>query len=124
MIRVPILSGAPLGQNAFSVEGVIPSSSAPANYVVWEIGFYTSTGVLFAIWSSPQFPLAAKTGLSDIQLAFDLFLQQVPPGSIAVTVSGPSIPSTFGVLAELLAVQANGFAGRVNAIHRRFIAGN
>ena len=120
VIRVPILSGAPLGQNAFEVEGIVPASSTPANYVVWEVGFYTATNVLFAVWSSTQFPLAAKTGLADIQLAFDLFLQQLPPGSVTVTVSGPSIPSTAGVLAELLAQGANAFAGRLADATRRY----
>ncbi len=111
--RVPIISGAPLGENAFQVEAIVPRSSTPANYVIQEVGFYTDKGLLFAVWSSPQYPLAAKTALSDVQLAFDLFLQQLPPGSITVNVSGPSIPSTAGVLARLLAVQANAFAGRL-----------
>ena len=120
VLRVPFLSGATLGQNAFRVEGVVPYQSAPTNYVVWELGFYTSAGVLFAVWSSPQFPLAAKTGLADIELAFDLFLQQLPPGSIAITVGAPSIVETAGVLAELLAGQASLFTEALRMKQRLF----
>ncbi len=99
----------------------IPSSSTPASYIIQEVGFYLDTGVLFALWSSPAFPLAAKTGLADVDLAFDLLLEQLPVASMAISVLEPDVPDTTGVLAEQLATQANLFS-QVLLIQQRLVA--
>ena len=109
VLRVPLLSGSRLDPIGFRVEARIPSSSTPASYIIQEVGFYLDTGVLFALWSSIAFPLAAKTGLADVDLAFDLLLQQLPVASMAISVLEPDVPDTTGVLAELLAGQARLF---------------
>lgn len=108
-IRVPLLSGTRIDPAGFRVLARVPAASSPANYIVREVGFFLSTGELLALWSSTDFPLAAKTGLSDIDLAFDLFLEQLPVSALALTVTEPDIPDTTGVLATLLCVQANQF---------------
>ena len=120
-IRVPILTGTSLQPAGFRVLAQIPSKSAPASYTVWEVGFYLDTGLLFALWSSTAFPLAAKTGLADIDLAFDLYLEQLPEGSMDISVVEPLIPDTAAVMAELLAQQANLFSA-VLKMNSRLIA--
>ena len=109
VLRVPLLSGSRLDPAGFRVQARIPSSSTPASYIIQEVGFYLDTGVLLALWSSTAFPLAAKTGLADVDLAFDLLLEQLPVESMAISVLEPDVPDTTGVLAELLAGQARIF---------------
>lgn len=106
VLRVPLLSGSRLDPAGFRVLARVPSSSAPASYIIQEVGFYLDTGVLLALWSSTAFPLAAKTGLADVDLAFDLLLEQLPVASMTISVLEPDVPDTTGVLAELLAGQA------------------
>ena len=49
------------------------------SYNVGEIGFYTNTGVLFAVLSTTDIePLAIKTKNEELLLAFDLVLQEIP----------------------------------------------
>ena len=121
VLRVPLLSGSRLDPIGFRVLARIPSSSAPASYIIQEVGFYLDTGVLLALWSSIDFPLAAKTGLADVDLAFDLLLQQLPVASMAISVLEPDVPDTTGVLAELLATQATLFS-QVLLIQERLVA--
>lgn len=121
VLRVPLLSGSRLDPAGFRVLARIPSSSTPASYIIQEVGFYLDTGVLFALWSSPAFPLAAKTGLADVDLAFDLLLEQLPVASMAISVLEPDVPDTTGVLAEQLATQANLFS-QVLLIQQRLVA--
>lgn len=103
--RVPLLSGSQLGGAAgsdpigFRVLGRVP---AGGSYPINEVGFILGDGTLFALWSDPAFPVAFATTLADIDLAFDLFLQQLPTGSLAITVLEPDVPDTTGVLAALL----------------------
>ncbi len=123
VLRVPLLSGSRLDPAGFRVQARIPSSSTPASYIIQEVGFYLDTGVLFALWSSTAFPLAAKTGLADVDLAFDLLLEQLPVASMAISVLEPDIPDTTGVLAELLAAQANLFCAAFD-INARLLAKN
>ena len=120
-VRVPILSGSRLDPAGFRILARVPSSSAPATYIIQEVGFYLDTGVLFAVWSSPGFPLAAKTGLADVDLALDLLLEQLPVASLAISVLEPDVPDTTGVLAELLATQANLFSQTL-LIQKRLVA--
>ena len=122
-IRVPLLSGTSIGSGAFRVLAQIPASSMPAQYPIWEVGFYLDTSVLFALWSSPAYPLASKTALSDVDLAFDLNLAQIPVGALALTVQEPDAPDMAGVLATLLEVQANSFTQAL-LMQERIIAAN
>lgn len=110
--RVPILSGSRRDPAGFSVLGLLPASS-PGTYPINEVGFYLDNGTLFALWSDPANPLAYKTELSDVELGFDLFLDAIPTSALDITVTNPLIPDTAVVLAELLAVAANSFAGEI-----------
>lgn len=109
VIRVPILSGSRLDPVGFRLLAQVPGSSAPAEYAIWEAGYYLETGELFCLWSSAEYPIATKTTRADYDFAYDLFLEQVPLASLGFTVTSPDIPDTSAILAELLAAGANTF---------------
>lgn len=123
ILRVPLLSGTRLDPAGFRVLGQIPASSAPESYTIWEVGFFLSTGELLALWSHPSRPLAAKTPLSDIDLAFDLLLEQLPVEALNITVMEPDIPDTTAVLAGLLATDAHLFIETLKLNERLLTAG-
>ena len=114
MARLPILSGQRRAPAGFTILSVLPASS-PGSYPINEVGFYLSTGVLFAVWSDPSYPLAYKTTLADVELGFDLLLEAIPTELLAITVLDPDVPDTAGVLATLLAVTARLFVGELRA---------
>lgn len=107
--RVPLLSGARLDPVGFRVLARVPASMLPTEYVVQEVGVFLSDGTLFAVWSSPSFPLTYRAGLADLDLALDLYLEQVPVEALTLVVQEPDVPETAGVLARLLSISARTF---------------
>lgn len=101
MTTIPIISGSRLDPAGFRVRAILPATS-PGIYTINEVGFVLSTGVLFALWSDPNYGLAPKTPLADVELALDILLEQIPTALLAISVVEPDIPDTTAVLAELL----------------------
>ncbi|HRD79045.1 MAG TPA: phage tail protein [Hyphomicrobiaceae bacterium] len=105
--RVEIGSGDYLGDYEIMVTGLFSDATAGwAN----EVGIFTSTGVLFAVWSEPAAPIAYKTANVPFVLALTLALGDVPPGSINIIVGAPSvnimIVGPFAVIsAEIIRLQ-------------------
>lgn len=118
IVRVPLLSGSRLDPVGFRVLAQVPSSTPPDEFAIREVGFYLASGELFMLWSDPDFPVASKTPLSDVDLAFDLFLEQIPTASLTINVVGPDVPDTAGVLAQLLATDANLFIAALDQERR------
>jgi hypothetical protein len=58
-----------------------------ASYTVNEVGIFTSTGILFAVYSQTD-PLAVKSAGSVMLLAIDLVLSNTPAGSVIVGNTG------------------------------------
>lgn len=111
--RVPLLQGAQLGGVAgsdpigFRVLAVVPPlANGTAPYPVNEVGIFLDTGDMLCVWSDPALVLAFQTAQASLELAFDLFLSQLPTASLAITVQRPDIPDTSGVLAELVRAEA------------------
>jgi hypothetical protein len=128
VIRVPIISGSKLGaptQARFRVLAEVPKTSAPTEYSVREVGFYLSDNTLLALWSDPTpgFVLASKTALSDIALSFDLVLDQIPTGSLTISVLDPEIPEWAAAIAEQLACQARAWRNDIKIARRLRAAG-
>lgn len=117
MARLPILSGSRRDPSGFSVLSVLPSSSL-GEYPINEVGFYLSTGTLFAIWSDAVYPLAYKTTLADVELGFDLLLDAIPTSALAITVLNPDVPDTAGVLALLLSCETRSLIAQIKAEKR------
>ncbi|ACL55619.1 phage tail protein [Methylobacterium nodulans] len=115
VIRVPLISGSKLGapgEARFRVLAEVPKTSSPAEYAIREVGFFLTDGTLLALWSDPTpgFVLASKTALSDVALSLDLVLDQIPTGSLTLTVLDPEIPEWAATIAELLATAARTFS--------------
>lgn len=108
--RVPILSGTALGSDAgFRLLAVVPASSLPAEYWIQEVAAILADGTVLAIWSDPLHPLTGKTARSDTDLAYDLFIDEIPAGLLNITVIDPDIPDTTAVLAGLLSCTCRSF---------------
>lgn len=101
-IRAPLITGTRLDPAGFRVLATVPASSAPDEYWIREVAAVLSDGVLLAIWSDPLHPLSGKTSRTDVELAYDLLLEAIPSGLLAISVLEPDIPDTTGVLAALL----------------------
>ena len=61
----------------------------PEELWIREIGFWLDNGVLLAVWSDPDTPLAYKSASTDLLLALDLAIDALPPDQITVQSSGP-----------------------------------
>lgn len=70
-------------------------------YEVREVGLYTSTGVLFAIWSGAA--IASKTAGTALFLALDVAVSSMPlePGSITVAATNFGLPPATETLAGI-----------------------
>ncbi len=90
-VRVPIGGGARIAPHELRVEALVDSGPS---FWVREVGFVLEDGTLFALWSDPDTPLAYKTAGVPLAIAYYLALQGVPPDSVSVTVSGPTVNLT------------------------------
>ena len=105
--RVQIGGGDYLSDFEILVEGLL--TGTPAGWVN-EIGVFTSAGVLFAVWSEPNAPLAYKTANVPLVLGLTLAVGDVPPGSLNIVVGAPSVNITIAgpfsaLAAELIRLQ-------------------
>jgi hypothetical protein len=90
-VRVPIGGGERIAPHELRVEALV--DTGPSHWVR-EVGFVLEDGTLFAVWSDKQTPLAYKTAGVPLALAYYLALQGVPPDSVDITVSGPTVNLT------------------------------
>lgn len=75
-----------------------------------EVGIFTASGVLFAVWSEVNAPIAYKTQSVPLVLGLTLAIGDVPAGSLNIVVGAPSVNITiagpFAILAaELIRLQ-------------------
>lgn len=59
-----------------------------------EVGFFTDEGVLFALWSEPDAPLAYKTTNVGVAVAFTLGFTELPDDLVQFVVGAPNIAIT------------------------------
>ena len=121
--RVPILSGSKRPPSGFRVLAVVPAGSAPDEFPIREVGFFLATGELFCLWSDPTLILSYATLLSDVELSFELQLEQIPTSALTLTVTTPDVPDTAGVLARLLSAACRTLSADLRQ-ERRLVARN
>lgn len=83
-----------------------------------EIGVFTSTGVLFALWSEVGAPVVYKTANVPLALGLTLAVGDVPPGSLNIIVGAPSVNITIAgpfstLAAELIRLQRRAIESEV-----------
>lgn len=65
--------------------------TGPSTGWVHEVGIFDETGVLFALWSEPNAPLAFKSANVPIVIALTLAVSEIPPNSLTIVAGGPSV---------------------------------
>jgi hypothetical protein len=93
----------------------------PAQGWVHELGVFTDTGVLFAIWSEKDAPLLFKTNGVPVITAMTLAVSEIPPDSLTVVVGAPSVnivmAGPFATLsAEIIRGHRLGITAELNRI--------
>lgn len=78
--RVQAVAGGAIGDNALHLSVHDDSDSA---YTVFELGVYTASGTLFAVYSQPV-PIIQKAAPAHMLLALDMVLTNVDPDSVTV----------------------------------------
>ena len=78
--RVSTIGGGVVGSNIMHIQAL---DSGEAAYAVYEIGVYTASGTLFAVYSQPM-PILHKVANSSIMCAIDFVLAGVEPTAVTV----------------------------------------
>lgn len=79
--RLSAISGGVVGDNIMHIQAL--DGAAGASYAVYEIGVYTASGTLFAVYSQ-ALPIIHKVADSEIMLAIDFVLAGFEPTSVTV----------------------------------------
>lgn len=102
--RVSTIAGGVVGSNIMHIQALDSGESA---YAVYEIGVYTASGTLFAIYSQPM-PILHKVANSSIMCVIDFVLSGVEPTDVTVGDTdytlAPATTSNLGVV-ELATVE-------------------
>lgn len=86
-MRIDVADGERVGDYQIHLTGL---ASGDTEFWVREVGFYLSDGTMFAVWSDEN-PLAYKSALVDLLLAFDLVLEVLPAQSVTVVGTGANL---------------------------------
>jgi hypothetical protein len=78
--RVSTIAGGVVGDNIMHIQALDSGESA---YVVYEIGVYTASGTLFAVYSQP-IPILYKVANASIMCVIDFVLSGVEPTAVTV----------------------------------------
>jgi hypothetical protein len=102
--RVSTIAGGVVGSNIMHIQALDSGESA---YAVYEIGVYTASGTLFAVYSQPM-PILHKVANSSIMCVIDFVLSGVEPTAVTVGDTdytlAPATPTNQGVV-ELATVE-------------------
>lgn len=100
-LRIPIADGQRVSDTQIHVTALADDTS---EFWVREVGFELDNGQVLAVWSDPVTPLAYKSALVPLLLAFDLVLEALPAGSITVVGTGANL--SLAVWGEQFATQS------------------
>ena len=96
--RFDAIAGGSVGDN---VVHLTLTDATTETYTVYEVGVFTSSGTLFAIYSQTT-PIIQKAALSEIMLAVDIVLTNINPDSVTVGdttfVLPPATTTTQGIV--------------------------
>lgn len=100
-VRVPIGGGEKAGPFEIIVEALLDTGPS---FTINEVGFVLDDGTMLAIWADPAISLAYKTAGVPLAVSYNLALAGIPPGSLTLNISGPSVNlSITGPIAQLSA---------------------
>lgn len=78
--RIQAVAGGAIGDNALHLS---VHDAGNDTYTVYELGVYTASGTLFAVYSQPM-PIIQKAAAAHMLLALDMVLTNVDPDSVTV----------------------------------------
>ena len=78
--RVSTIAGGVVGDNIMHIQAL---DEGEDSYAIYEIGVYTASGTLFAVYSQPM-PILHKVANSSIMCVFDFVLSGVEPTDVTV----------------------------------------
>ena len=97
--RLGSISGGVVGGNIMHIQAL--DGDAASAYAVYEVGVYTASGTLFAVYSQ-ALPILHKVANSEIMLAIDIILTGVEPTAVTVGDTNytlaPATTSNLGVV--------------------------
>lgn len=97
--RLGSIAGGVVGGNIMHIQAL--DGDAAAAYAVYEVGVYTASGTLFAVYSQ-ALPILHKVADSEIMLAIDIILTGVEPTAVTVGDTNytlaPATTSNMGVV--------------------------
>lgn len=100
-VRIPVLGGEDISPTEIMVQGLLDTGP---QFNINEVGFYDEDGTLIVVWANADFTLATKTPGIPFAMALNLALAGIPPGSVTLNVSGPSINLTLlGSISQIAA---------------------
>lgn len=91
-VRVPIAGGERIGRFEFMVQALLDTGP---EFNINEVGFFLDDGTMIAIWADKDFTLAVKSIGTEIAIAYNIALAGIPPGSVTLNISGPSVNLTI-----------------------------
>lgn len=107
--RLTTIAGGAVSENVIHLSALDDSSDV---YTVYEVGLYTESGTLFAVYSQ-ALPILTKVGRAQAMLAIDLAVSNMSAGSIAFGdtnfLNPPATTETLGVVE--LATEEEALAG-------------
>lgn len=116
--RIPVSSGRVIDGKTLHISGLFESASS---YWVREIGFFLSDGTLFAVYSRLNNAIAYKNADTNLLLAFDLTLMNVPSGSVTIPAAVQDINLSIAAeLAQIATVQIQSMVREI-AFHDRLL---
>lgn len=99
--RVPIAGGQRAGNAEIQVQALLDSGPT---FQVREVGFILDDGTFLAIWGNANQTLTTKTSGVPLAVTYNLALAGIPPGSLNLSLTLPSLNLTIaGPLAQLVA---------------------
>ncbi len=99
--RAPVGGGEKAGPFEIVVEALLDTGPG---FTINEVGFVLDDGTLLAVWADPNISLAYKTAGVPLAVSYNLALAGIPPGSLTLNISGPSVNLTIvGQLAQFSA---------------------
>lgn len=90
--RIAVGGGERVANSEVEVQALLDTGPS---FWIREVGFVLDDGTFLAVWSDPDTPLAYKTAGVPLAVSYNLALAGIPPGSLTLNVTGPSVNLTI-----------------------------
>lgn len=100
-VRIPVAGGQLITPTEFAVSALLDTN---LSFWIREVAFIVDNTTVLAIWSDPAAPLQYYQSGQQLILDYYLALEGIPPGSVTINITNPTINIVIaGPLAQLSA---------------------